>query len=53
MDRQEETAWDIEGPAYAVTMRGGLDDKGQLVVLDYDARAADLNHVGYNEPSAC
>jgi CO/xanthine dehydrogenase Mo-binding subunit len=30
-------------------MRGGLDDKGQLVALDYDARAADFNHVGYNE----
>ena len=47
--RQEETAWDTKGPAYAVTMRGGLDDKGQLVALDYDARAADFNHVGYNE----
>ena len=47
--RQEETAWDTKGPAYAVTMRGGLDAKGQLVALDYDARAADFNHVGYNE----
>jgi len=47
--RQEETAWDTKGPAYAVTMKGGLDAKGQLVALDYDARAADFNHVGYNE----
>jgi nicotinate dehydrogenase subunit B len=47
--RQEEHAWDTKGPAYAVTMRGGLDAKGQLVALDYDARAADFNHVGYNE----
>ncbi|MEO7156856.1 MAG: molybdopterin cofactor-binding domain-containing protein, partial [Vicinamibacterales bacterium] len=47
--RQEETAWDTKGPAYAVTMRGALDAKGQLVALDYDARAADFNHVGYNE----
>ncbi len=48
--RQEETAWDTKGPAYAVTMRGGLDAQGQLTALDYDARAADYNHVGYNEP---
>lgn len=47
--RQEETAWDTKGPAYAVNMRGGLDAKGQLVALDYDARAGDFNHVGYNE----
>jgi CO/xanthine dehydrogenase Mo-binding subunit len=47
--RQEETAWDTKGPAYAITMRGGLDSQGQLVALDYDARAADYNHVGYNE----
>ena len=47
--RQEETAWDTKGPAYAVNMRGALDSKGQLVALDYDARAADFNHVGYNE----
>jgi CO/xanthine dehydrogenase Mo-binding subunit len=30
-------------------MRGGLDAAGQLVALDYDARAADHNHLGYNE----
>lgn len=47
--RQEETAWDTKGPAYAITMRGALDAQGQLVALDYDGRAADYNHVGYNE----
>jgi CO/xanthine dehydrogenase Mo-binding subunit len=30
-------------------MRGALDAGGQLVALEYDARAADFNHVGYNE----
>ena len=39
--RQEETAWDTKGPAYAFKMRGGLDAQGNLVALDYDARAAD------------
>src|SRR3954468_21528049 len=48
--RHEETAWDTKGPAFAVRMRGGLDAQGNLVALDYDARAADYNHVGYNEP---
>jgi nicotinate dehydrogenase subunit B len=48
--RDEETAWDTKGPAYAVTMRGGLDAQGRLMALDFDARAADYNHVGYNEP---
>jgi CO/xanthine dehydrogenase Mo-binding subunit len=48
--RDEETAWDTKGPAYAVKMRGGLDARGNLVALDYEARAADYNHVGYNEP---
>ena len=48
--RDEETAWDTKGPAYAVTMRGGLDAGGNLTVMEYDARAADHNHVGYNEP---
>ena len=48
--RQEETAWDTKGPAYAIKMRGGLDAQGKLVALDYDARAADHNHLGYNEP---
>ena len=27
-----------------------LDAQGNLVALDYDARAADHNHLGYNEP---
>ena len=48
--RQEETAWDTKGPAFAFKMRGGLDAQGNLVALDYDARAADHNHLGYNEP---
>ena len=47
--RQEETAWDTKGPAYAIRQRGGLDAGGNLVALDYDARAADHNHLGYNE----
>ena len=47
--RQEETAWDTKGPAYAVSMKGALDTSGNLVALDYDARAGDFNHVGYNE----
>ena len=47
--RQEETGWDTKGPAYAINMRGALDARGQLSALDYDARAADFNHVGYNE----
>jgi nicotinate dehydrogenase subunit B len=48
--RQEETAWDTKGPAYAMKLRGALDAQGNLVALDYDARAADHNHLGYNEP---
>jgi len=47
--RDEETAWDTKGPAFTVKMRGGLDAQGHLVALDYDARAADYNHLGYNE----
>ena len=47
--RQEETAWDTKGPAYAIKMRGALDAQGNLVAIDYDARAADHNHLGYNE----
>jgi CO/xanthine dehydrogenase Mo-binding subunit len=47
--RQEETAWDTKGPAYAFKMRGGLDAQGNLVALHYDACAADQNHLGYNE----
>ncbi|MBI3050602.1 MAG: xanthine dehydrogenase family protein molybdopterin-binding subunit [Acidobacteria bacterium] len=30
-------------------MRGGLDAQGSLVALDYEARAADYGHLGYNE----
>src|SRR4029078_12249715 len=48
--RDEETAWDTKGPAFACTLRGGLDAAGNLVAYDYKARAADYNHVGYNEP---
>jgi CO/xanthine dehydrogenase Mo-binding subunit len=47
--RNEETAWDTKGPAYTFKMRGGLDAQGNLVAYDYDARAADHNHLGYNE----
>jgi nicotinate dehydrogenase subunit B len=47
--RDEETAWDTKGPAYAIRMRGGLDEKGNVVALEYDARAADHNHLGYND----
>jgi CO/xanthine dehydrogenase Mo-binding subunit len=48
--RNEETAWDTKAPAFAVKVRGGLDAAGNLIALDYDARSADYNHVGYNEP---
>ena len=48
--RDEETAWDTKGPAYAIKLRGGLDAQGNVVALEYDARAADYNHLGYNEP---
>ena len=48
--RAEESAWDTKGPAYAVRIRGGLDARGNLVALDYEARAADYCHLGYNEP---
>jgi CO/xanthine dehydrogenase Mo-binding subunit len=48
--RDEETAWDTKGPAYSFRLRGGLDAAGKVVALEYDARAADYNHVGYNEP---
>jgi nicotinate dehydrogenase subunit B len=48
--RDEETAWDTKGPAYTFRLRGGLDAEGNLLALDYDARAADYNHIGYNEP---
>jgi nicotinate dehydrogenase subunit B len=48
--RSEETAWDTKAPAFAVRIKGGLDAGGNLIALDYNARAADYNHVGYNEP---
>ncbi len=48
--RNEETAWDTKAPAFAVKMKGALDAAGNPVALDYDARSADYNHVGYNEP---
>jgi nicotinate dehydrogenase subunit B len=48
--RQEETAWDTKGPAFTVKMRGALDGDGNLIGYDYEARSADYNHVGYNEP---
>jgi nicotinate dehydrogenase subunit B len=47
--RSEETAWDTKAPAFAVKVKGALDAAGNLVALDYNARAADYNHVGYNE----
>jgi CO/xanthine dehydrogenase Mo-binding subunit len=48
--RNEETGWDTKGPAFTFKLRGGLDAQGNLVALDYSARSADYNHVGYNEP---
>jgi nicotinate dehydrogenase subunit B len=48
--REEETAWDTKGPPYVFKLRGGLDDRGKLVALEYDACAVDYNHLGYNEP---
>ena len=48
--RNEETAWDTKGPAYTFKLRGGLDQQGKITALEYDARAADYNHVGYNQP---
>ena len=48
--RNEETAWDTKGPAFTFKMRGGLDAQGNLIALDYNAQAADYNHLGYNEP---
>ena len=47
--RNEETGWDTKGPAFTFKIRGGLDAQGNLVALDYDARAADYCHLGYNE----
>jgi nicotinate dehydrogenase subunit B len=48
--RDEETAWDTKGPPYVFKLRGGLDDEGRVVALEYDACAVDHNHLGYNEP---
>jgi CO/xanthine dehydrogenase Mo-binding subunit len=48
--RGEETAWDTKGPAYVFNMRGALDTDGKVTALEYDACAADYNHVGYNVP---
>jgi CO/xanthine dehydrogenase Mo-binding subunit len=48
--RDEETAWDTKGPPYVFKLRGGLDDQGKVTALEYDACAADHNHLGYNEP---
>ena len=50
--RHEETAWDTKGPAFLVKMRGALDASGGLQAFEWDARAADHNHVGYNEPDS-
>ena len=47
--REEETAWDTKGPAFAIDMRGGLDASGNVVALDYRARIANYAHVGYNQ----
>ena len=47
--RNEETAWDTKGPAFALKLRGALDAEGNLIAHDYSARSADYNHVGYNE----
>jgi CO/xanthine dehydrogenase Mo-binding subunit len=48
--RHEETAWDTKGPAFAFTLRGGLDASGNVVAIEYRARVADYAHLGYNEP---
>ena len=48
--RHEETAWDTKGPAFTFKLRGGLDAQGNLAAFEYQARAADYNHLGYNEP---
>jgi nicotinate dehydrogenase subunit B len=47
--RQEETAWDTNGPAFLVKAQGALDAAGRLVGYEYSARSCDYNHVGYNE----
>ena len=47
--RHEETGWDTKAPAYVVSLRGGLDAQGNLTAHSFEARAADHNHLGYNE----
>jgi nicotinate dehydrogenase subunit B len=48
--RAEETAWDTKGPAFTFKLRGALDAQGNLSAFDFDARAIDYNHLGYNDP---
>ncbi|HKC55172.1 MAG TPA: molybdopterin cofactor-binding domain-containing protein [Vicinamibacterales bacterium] len=48
--RDEEQAWDTKGPAFTFKIRGALDAQGRMIGLDYAARSADYNHLGYNEP---
>jgi CO/xanthine dehydrogenase Mo-binding subunit len=48
--RDEEQAWDTKGPAFTFKIRGALDAQGNMTALDYTARSADYNHLGYNEP---
>jgi len=48
--RDEETGWDTKGPPYVFRLRGGVDARGKVVALEYDACSADHNHLGYNEP---
>jgi CO/xanthine dehydrogenase Mo-binding subunit len=48
--RSEEQAWDTKGPAFTFKIRGALDAQGNMIGLDYTARSADYNHLGYNEP---
>jgi len=50
--RHEETAWDTKGPAFTFKARGAFDAQGNLVAVDFTARAADHNHLGYNEPDS-
>src|SRR5437762_10881781 len=47
--RNEETAWDTKGPAFTFKIRGALDAQGNIVAFDFNAQAADYNHLGYNE----
>ena len=48
--RSEEQGWDTKGPAFTFKIRGALDAQGNMIGLDYTARSADYNHLGYNEP---